>query len=699
MNVTLFQDTYSNGFQNIPIQEAFNRIKSGQNLKHISKLRQAHSIGDKKAKAYIKKNDLWSVTFAGIFDRRKAEFLKESTELAIIDIDHVNDPDFYKSYIFNNFYTCFAAWISPSGDGVKVLMRIPKVRDDKEYKTYYNSILKELDDASTDEGTKDISRLCFESYDPNLLQREWDKTSTWENTLTENIEQVKPIAFESKQVFNTSKIYDTADRMIQNAQEGKKRFVLLKASRLIGGYVGSGIIEENEAIIFLETSIQNKEIESFEVAQKAIRSGLNYGKLSPIAYDFREQYTPPESDIEAFPIEIFPPMYVNLINNLEKNLNFPKDYTATAILYAYSVLMGNRFRVKVKNGYETPPACWFGIVGEPGVTKSHPINKILSPIKDWDFISFKKYKIELAAWEQVENNKEPKPMFRKHLVDDFTMEALVKIVQANTNGVGIYADELASWVNNLDRYSNSSNMPKFLSIFDNGGLNIDRKTLDPEVVENVFLSIIGTIQPNVLVELFDKYSSNGFIDRFMFAYPNAIMKPLPLDDIEIPELIEHEEYINGFIHGTSSLENYTYKFENQKDFHDINVWLVDKAQDENTNGRMVNYISKLIGYIPRVAIIIETINEMVVNGHLPTVITHDSMVKTKQIIGYFFSSAEKVLGVFNKNEEAEVVTNGLKYKWEKVIAMRNDGFSFKEVAKKLNISEQVAKNYVQKHKK
>ena len=67
----------------------------------------------------------------------------------------------------------FSIWISPSGNGLKALVKIPVVVDNDDYNKRYKAIYKhflwvndEFGDNVIDTSGQDISRLCFESYDP-----------------------------------------------------------------------------------------------------------------------------------------------------------------------------------------------------------------------------------------------------------------------------------------------------------------------------------------------------------------------------------------------------------------------------------------------------------------------------------------------------------------------------------------------------
>jgi len=141
-------------------------IREGKYKSLISKLRL---ITDSKEKAKTKQDTLPLVTFNARFKSvRRASNISNSSGLATIDFDHVKGLEDLIKQVNSDRYT-FSSFVSPSGDGLKVLVRIPPVSDDKTYKEYYIEIQKHFDKYfKTDDSNKDISRTCFVSYDPNL---------------------------------------------------------------------------------------------------------------------------------------------------------------------------------------------------------------------------------------------------------------------------------------------------------------------------------------------------------------------------------------------------------------------------------------------------------------------------------------------------------------------------------------------------
>lgn len=68
---------------------------------------------------------------------------------------------------------------------------------------------------------------------------------------------------------------------VRAAPDSTKHNFLLKSAHLLGGYVGSGEIEEAIAIKALEDAIQPKALD-FNTAKKTIRDGIKKGKQKPL---------------------------------------------------------------------------------------------------------------------------------------------------------------------------------------------------------------------------------------------------------------------------------------------------------------------------------------------------------------------------------------------------------------------------------
>ena len=71
----------------------------------------------------------------------------------------------------------YSVFLSPSGKGLKVLVKVPA--DESNHKNYFNSLEKYFKSDKFDKTCKNVSRVCYESYDPlihiNETSSVWDK--------------------------------------------------------------------------------------------------------------------------------------------------------------------------------------------------------------------------------------------------------------------------------------------------------------------------------------------------------------------------------------------------------------------------------------------------------------------------------------------------------------------------------------------
>lgn len=139
-------------------------IKDGTYKNLIAKIRIE---SDKEVRNQLKAK-LHYVTFSGTFSTRSNTRLKQHSGLACLDYDGVADLYDLISNVNSDEFT-FASFISPSGNGLKVLVRIPFVESNNDYKDYYVELVNHFSKyGKLDEGTSDISRACYLSFDDNL---------------------------------------------------------------------------------------------------------------------------------------------------------------------------------------------------------------------------------------------------------------------------------------------------------------------------------------------------------------------------------------------------------------------------------------------------------------------------------------------------------------------------------------------------
>lgn len=140
------------------------RVKTGRSKDLVELIRSQPT----KELADSYKNELPAICFGGTFNTRKDSELIESSGIATLDFDKYATNELLNEALESIKKDKFtmAAFISPSGNGIKVLVKIPKEPED--YKKYFESLAAHFDSPNFDISTSNISRVCFESYDPDI---------------------------------------------------------------------------------------------------------------------------------------------------------------------------------------------------------------------------------------------------------------------------------------------------------------------------------------------------------------------------------------------------------------------------------------------------------------------------------------------------------------------------------------------------
>jgi hypothetical protein len=158
------------------ISEILERIKNGTGTTKelIKKIRTEKN---KIEKLELKKQ-LPAICFSGRFTKRNDISLIEHSGVICLDFDGYpkkKDMLSAKQLFSQNDYV-YAVFVSPSGNGLKVLVKIPQ--DEDNHINYFNSLKTYFNSEYFDVTSRNVSRVCYESYDPLIHVN--DKASVWD---------------------------------------------------------------------------------------------------------------------------------------------------------------------------------------------------------------------------------------------------------------------------------------------------------------------------------------------------------------------------------------------------------------------------------------------------------------------------------------------------------------------------------------
>ena len=267
MKVTFFKNVFDkNAPHHVSVSTALDRIKKGQSKTTIDAVRSGNKDAKKK---------LPVVCFSGEFASRADDALFEHSGILVLDFDHI-DVAQAKGALATDDYV-YSCWVSPSGDGLKALVKVTNPERHRDHFRALRTYFHKQYDLEVDESGINESRACFESYDPELILNPESKAfGAFASEKSEKPQEAKVGEFTDYMKLNL------ACRMVRQAEEGEKHAALLKASKLVGGYISAGRLEEEEAVRVLFREICKRDIDSEDAAMTTIRQAIEVGKRLPI---------------------------------------------------------------------------------------------------------------------------------------------------------------------------------------------------------------------------------------------------------------------------------------------------------------------------------------------------------------------------------------------------------------------------------
>lgn len=321
-----------------------------------------------------------------------------------------------------------------------------------------------------------------------------------------------------------------------------------------------------------------------------------------------------------------------------ENTNAPVDYVAFSLLAGAAGVVGLSRSISPWSGWEEPCCLWVGAVGEPSSGKTPattPTRKILNQIEG---SRKSEYSAKLAEWkrekevakqrkkeweDKIKENPDfaprfpnsaitpPKPQTYRFVYGDTTQEALTSDMERNIKGAILFRDELSAWICGMNRYNSGSSERGFwLEAFNGNKFICNRVKFDDERLEiqNLLVSVFGTIQPKRLTDTVLSDRGDGFLARFLWVYPDVIPPAIPqniaLPDTALKTLQKLDTLLNPYVDFVEEQKKcLSLSIEAKEVF---STWyikhLTQTQQEENS---IKYFLGKGQGYVLRLALLLE----------------------------------------------------------------------------------------------
>lgn len=335
---------------------------------------------------------------------------------------------------------------------------------------------------------------------------------------------------------------------------------------------------------------------------------------TPVPLAFRKK-----RELPALDALLIPSALVKYCEDVAFRMQAPIEYVIVTLLVSFAAVLGNRLVIyaKRRDNWRVTVTLWAMIVGEPGKLKTPLVNEVTQFIRAIEKIFQNEYAEQKQTYETLVKsleksikNEEAKfksknaatssqqleslkgqldrilanpPQLKRRLVKDTTIEKLQEILAANPQGCWLLWDELAAFFSTLEKAGREMDRGFYLEAWN--GLNsytVDRITRPSLVIDKLCLSILGTIQPEVLAKFarqsMDKHGSDGFLSRFQLVIFPPPISWIYTDESPDPEAQKLVESVTEFLNGWDPVDDPNFSRYRQDKPGEIGVGFDSAAQ-------------------------------------------------------------------------------------------------------------------------
>ena len=642
--VTLFETIYSKKPTYITIDEALQRIKTGTSKQMVEAIRNGNSK---------LKTKLPAICWSGTFTERKDDALTKHSNLVVLDFDKLKDIRESQQELIN-YPFIYACWVSPSGNGLKALVKIADGNKHREHFEAIRQIFKQIDKSGINQ-----SRVCFESYDPDIY-------------INANAEVFTKILVQHK-VTETTTDLDAFNKIKRWLEKKGEYFVQGNRNtytfKLASACCRFGIHEQDTINLINSDCFVSNDFTLSELTttvKSAYRANKNKFNTAAFEKDKLIEYS---SSVEIelskpkleFPFEIFPEAIRKSIFDVASERSLDPVFLATAGLWTCSSLAGTAYSSDFGGDGKNILFCMMIAPISVGKTPAYksmcetPLKHIQEQADEQfnkDLAEYNAAKVEAAA------NKQPfgKPKPRRFIpfAVDGTTEGYIALCMDQKTGIGVYHDEAETILNAGSFKSTNDSISFFTQAFSGGRFTQIRADRDKErVVQNLNINLLMGTQPSRLKNIFtEDRIANGFASRFLMVESDYIELNENADPFQ-----QSRQMCNEWVNLLYSLYEANKAF-NESDSTPIKVTITEEAKNiyrkfyksnlSLANERIKNKHdaiiigteAKMSAYLPRLTQLIA-----IVNNPLQPIVNEAIVNLGYKLFKYYASST---VGIINR---------------------------------------------------
>lgn len=297
-----------------------------------------------------------------------------------------------------------------------------------------------------------------------------------------------------------------------------------------------------------------------------------------------------------------------------------------------------RMRLRLAEGFLVPPLLWFMTIGEPADKKTPSVSEMMDILEEIEEESLKdystevkywqqkekKYKKDLAAWEDLmdENDGEPqpsnevtglppedvppKPESLRLKVSDITSQKLVTMCENRPYGMVCHLDEMSGWMEQVTGKGTTDNRSTWTKSYECKSERFDRVGSGEKKIKHFAISMYGNVQPDVFRSHAKALSTDGLLQRFI---PAIAVDPCTVFQ-DIPRELTHKDAYEDLIRQIHKLPVKTYELSHEayEIYEEYKIWYNKTKAEEKMikaaqNKAFMGAFGKTEGLVGRIALV------------------------------------------------------------------------------------------------
>ena len=367
--------------------------------------------------------------------------------------------------------------------------------------------------------------------------------------------------------------------------------------------------------------------------------------------------------VPELPVDLIPPSIRPYCKDLQGNLGASMDFIFPPLIALLSSILGRKVRMHPKRfdkSWVVVPNIFCMSIGGPGSKKSPALSQVMALLKplekkardeyesaltDYNLakasldtkIDGAKAALKLATkaqknissaekfYESLMKKVEAPPVEKRYKVMDATIEIVAVLVESNPSGLAVYIDELSSLFANFKKAGREVDRTFYLtSANGNESYMVDRIGRESVYIEGLCLSIIGTVQPEVLKKhmqhMKKTIGEDGTFQRFQFMLvPESIERKdqdKPVNKSLVTRMerlvqkfdnelqIPHFASVNEISKNDDGSINFNFDDDAQPVFFEWKSSIDEKTVDQSLPASIQAHYAKLPSLMPSIAVIL-----------------------------------------------------------------------------------------------